>query len=129
MKTKEFLPTILVGLISVAWLCFVVIRANAQGVIPEGVESFTDVFGRACTVTELGGIDCDFNPCLECEVEYVPTPNPTTTPIIPPPLPTATPEATPTLKESCNRGIGNGAEECDPGNSGGKPGAAGEDNE
>lgn len=27
---------------------------------------------------------------------------------------------------SCNRGLGNGGETCDPGNSGGKPGAAGE---
>lgn len=27
---------------------------------------------------------------------------------------------------SCNRGLGNGPEGCDPGNSGGKPGAAGE---
>jgi hypothetical protein len=26
----------------------------------------------------------------------------------------------------CNRGLGNGSESCDPGNSGGKPGAAGE---
>ena len=29
----------------------------------------------------------------------------------------------------CNRGLGNGAEGCDPGNSGGRPGAAGEGNE
>jgi hypothetical protein len=28
----------------------------------------------------------------------------------------------------CNRGLGNGSEGCDPGNSGGKPGAAGEGN-
>lgn len=27
---------------------------------------------------------------------------------------------------SCNRGLGNGSETCDPGNSGGKPGGAGE---
>ena len=32
-------------------------------------------------------------------------------------------------KQSCNRGLGNGSEDCDPGNSGGKPGSAGEDNE
>ena len=32
-------------------------------------------------------------------------------------------------KQACNRGLGNGSEDCDPGNSGGKPGAAGEDNE
>ena len=29
-------------------------------------------------------------------------------------------------KPRCNRGLGNGAERCDPGNSGGKPGKAGE---
>ena len=27
---------------------------------------------------------------------------------------------------NCNRGLGNGSENCDPGNSGGQPGAAGE---
>lgn len=30
---------------------------------------------------------------------------------------------------SCNRGLGNGPEGCDPGNSGGMPGNAGEGNE
>lgn len=29
---------------------------------------------------------------------------------------------------ACNRGLGNGPEGCDPGNSGGKPGRAGENN-
>ena len=54
-------------------------------------------------------------------------------------LPSITPTGTPptdvpptdipTEKPNCNRGLGNGAENCDPGNSGGKPGSAGEDNE
>jgi hypothetical protein len=33
------------------------------------------------------------------------------------------------IASSCNRGPGNGPEECDPGDSGGKPGDAGEGNE
>lgn len=54
-----------------------------------------------------------------------PTPEPSSTPI-----PTSThipPE--PTDKPKCNRGLGNNEEGCDPGNSGGNPGNAGEDNE
>lgn len=38
------------------------------------------------------------------------------------PQPTAAPQ-----DDKCNRGLGNGSEGCDPGNSGGKPGKAGED--
>lgn len=71
-----------------------------------------------------------------------PTPviQPTPTRIVPtltPVSPTATPRPTeqptprptpvPTVEvEKCNRGLGNGSEECDPGNSGGQPGKAGE---
>ena len=104
--------------------------ASAQALVPDGVVSFVDEFGRACTIYE-GSLDCDFDPCDTCEVRYAPTPNPTATPIIPPPFPTSTPtpEATDTPKEACNRGLGNGAESCDPGNSGKKPGSAGEENE
>ena len=106
---------------------YAVFVADAAGSTPGGVISFIDEFGRACTVYE-GSLDCDFDPCEAC---YVSTPNPTATPIIPPPFPTSTPtpEATDVPKETCNRGLGNGAESCDPGNSSKKPGAAGEDNE
>ena len=38
-------------------------------------------------------------------------------------------ETVPVEEPSCNRGTGNGPEDCDPGNSGGKPGNAGEENE
>lgn len=65
------------------------------------------------------------------------TPGPSLTPR-PSPTPEAssTPESTPTDvppkptdKPRCNRGLGNNEEGCDPGNSGGKPGNAGEGNE
>jgi len=39
------------------------------------------------------------------------------------------PEPTVTQVAPCNRGLGNGSEGCDPGNSGGRPGVAGEANE
>ena len=59
-----------------------------------------------------------------------PTATPTHVPSeTPRPEPTATHPAPPTKKPACNRGLGNGSEDCDPGNSGGKPGSAGEDNE
>ena len=65
-----------------------------------------------------------------------PPPGPTATPEptdLPKPTPTVeptdVPEPTRTPKPKCNRGLGNGAEGCDPGNSGGQPGGAGEDNE
>lgn len=110
-------------------LAFYFRPAAAGGLIPEGVVSFIDEFGRACTIYE-GSLDCDFDPCSLCEVQYVSTPNPTATPVIPTKTPVIpTPRPTPEEKESCNRGLGNGAESCDPGNSGKKPGSAGEENE
>lgn len=89
--------------------------------------------------------------CDGCEVEEVgyfvpdetPGPNDTPVPTDPPPTeppptdppptdppPTEpTPVDTPEPKQKCNRGGGNLSEGCDPGNSGGKPGNAGEENE
>ena len=120
---------VIVGILGIAvfWTA-----ASAQALIPDGVVSFIDEFGRACTIYE-GSLDCDFDPCNLCEVNYASTPNSTATPIIPrptstpySPTPTSIPEETP---EACNRGTGNGAEDFDPGNSAEKPGSAGEDNE
>ena len=97
----------------------------------EGMFNWRDECGYTCYQWADGSGDC--YPCLECEDCDVcePTPVPTNEPTpVPPTLtpvpPTETPEPT---KEACNRGLGNGSEDCDPGNSGGKPGAAGEDNE
>jgi len=88
--------------------------------------------------------------CNGCEVEeidyFVPseeTPGPYDTPVPTDPPPTDPPPTDPPPtdppptdpppteepKEKCNRGPGNDSEGCDPGNSGGKPGSAGEDNE
>jgi hypothetical protein len=55
-------------------------------------------------------------------------PPPTNPPPTDPP-PTEPPPPPPTEEAKCNRGSGNGREGCDPGNSGGRPGNAGEDNE
>lgn len=71
---------------------------------------------------------CPIDPNFTSTPTETPTDNPTVTP-----TPIDDPTATPTLedKEKCNRGIGNLAEGCDPGNSfgqgkgGGRP--AGED--
>ena len=55
------------------------------------------------------------------------TPIPTEAPETPTPDPTATPvpTATPGPDPKCNRGIGNGSEDCDPGNSSGQGGGGG----
>ena len=106
--------------------------------LPEGVQTF-HVDGRTfvrdtelgilvhwCT-NECGGCDvCE--PCSTPTNEPgpQPTPDPTSTPN---PDPTPTPKPEPTDKPKCNRGLGNLSEGCDPGNSGGKPGSAGEENE
>ncbi len=84
-----------------------------------------------------GELDC-FCPCEKTTVDcgkysenVTPTPqiavtltplSPTATKVVP----TTTPSAT---AAPCNRGTGNGPEGCDPGNSGGRPGNAGEGNE
>ncbi len=60
--------------------------------------------------------------------EPTPTEKPVPSPT-PKPEPTATDSPPPTEKPKCNRGLGNGSEGCDPGNSGGNPGSAGEGHE
>ena len=107
-------------------MVFEVVVAFADG---EGMFNWNDPCGYTCYQWADGSGDC--YPCLteECEVCYVETPEASPTPNpIPTPTPEPTPDPTPE-KVSCNRGLGNGAEDCDPGNSGGKPGSAGEDNE
>ena len=64
-------------------------------------------------------VTCGCGECTQMSDPTLPSP-----PIDCPPAPV--PEPT---KTTCNRGTGNGPEDCDPGNSGGKPGSAGEDNE
>jgi hypothetical protein len=70
----------------------------------------------------------------KCEwPEEPPTPEPPTTPEPPqppaPPTPPSPPEGPKEKKEACNQGVGNGPEECDPGNSNqGDPGNSNDEN-
>ena len=102
----------------------------AQPEIPEGVEVF-HVEDRTCIRdVELGKLICWCTySCEGCE-EPVAKPTPRST-FVPTSVPTDIPptKVPPTPKPKCNRGIGNGPEFCDPGNRGGTPGSAGEDNE
>ena len=71
--------------------------------------------------------------CGEACAETLVQPEETHTPV-PTDKPTSVPTMEPTLqptrvRTACNRGLGNGSENCDPGNSGGKPGNAGEEHE
>ena len=93
------------------------------GYLPPDTEEFRNDCGHICYVWPDGSGDC--YPCLECDEPVPPTKEPTREPTKELP-PTETPVPP---KPKCNRGLGNGSEDCDPGNSGGKPGAAGEDNE
>ena len=86
---------------------------------------------KTCVISD-SDIEC-WDTCSSLECTFSPpgeTPEKNETPI--PPDPTPKPEPTPTdppdpvEQPKCNRGLGNGSEECDPGNSSGKPGKAGE---
>lgn len=121
-----------------------ILPAIADSGLPDGIDVFY-VEGKVC-VSNGYGLECwcpdECGAGPVCPT-YVPTdkpkdptptdkpddPTPTFTPV--PPTPTPTPEPTEEPKAKCNRGIGNGSENCDPGNSygqgqgGGRP--AGED--
>src|SRR3972149_6019838 len=94
------------------------------------VEPYVFEAGGAVCVFYEGQLEC-FCPCQNvgsCEqvptVTHTPTVRPTPTYVREDPTVTPEPERAP-----CNRGLGNGSEGCDPGNSGGRPGVAGEANE
>jgi hypothetical protein len=135
-------------LVFIALIVGTFLVAGADDGLPDGVLVFT-VGGKYCLWDEEGrhllqpcwckdecggDVDvCEQNPTPTDEPKRDPTktpivPDPTNTPRSPtptqPPEPTDTPKPD---KVSCNRGLGNGPEDCDPGNSGGKPGKAGED--
>ena len=113
----------------------------ADSGIPEGVLVF-HVEDKTC-IAMAGKFECwctyscdaPLSPCETPRPTDIPGPTPTDAPNptptnVPQPTPTSPPpEPTPEPKPACNRGLGNGPEDCDPGNSGGKPGNAGEDNE
>ena len=145
MKRKQNWIWVLIALLIVAiCLMFLPIKAGASDGLPPSVEVF-EVDDHTCVLYEfkngVGGTEAElecFCPCEELCVEPSVTPKETHTPQPTPtdkpqPTPTEKPDPTPkptkTEKPKCNRGLGNGSENCDPGNSGGKPGKAGEDNE
>ena len=114
MKTKISIGV--VALLALALAFFLVMNVTGDD---GSMFNWYDECGYTCYQWADGSGDC--YPCVVCAV--IP---PITTPD---PQPTPEPPPEPTKKPACNRGLGNGAEDCDPGNSGGKPGAAGEDNE
>lgn len=83
-----------------------------------------EVDGATCVFVG-GELDC-FCPCdVDCNpLSIIPTTKPPTNipPTEPPLIDTPVP---PTEKPKCNRGIGNGSENCDPGNSSGQGGGQG----
>lgn len=117
--------------IALLFAVVVVVVGSAQDNYPDGVIVWQIPSGQWCQIVD-GEFDKCYCPCEEegrdvCEPTPIPTDKPKSTET---PNPTdETPEPTEADKESCNRGLGNGSEDCDPGQSGGNPGAAGEDNE
>lgn len=132
---KNFLPYIMIVVISAT--AFLAGAATAQPEFPEGVEVFHVEDRTILRDTELEIIlEWCTDSCTECEEQVATsTPRPTDPPYSDPTpteqRPTDVPPTNipPTEKPKCNRGLGNGPEFCDPGNSGGNPGSAGEDNE
>ena len=84
---------------------------------PAPTEPLVFEAGGAVCVFYGGQLECFCRCTVDCTQESTPVPTP---------APTSVP---PTERPPCNRGLGNGAEGCDPGNSSGRPGAAGEQNE
>lgn len=117
---------------------------DVQAVVNTYLDDNGDPF-EVCSLVEQPTVTPTPTSPVLCEALVVPTATPThgTPPPAtrtPEPDNTSEPSSTdvppstemppePTDKPKCNRGLGNGSEECDPGNSGGKPGSAGENNE
>lgn len=119
MKKKVSFLIVIIALLLIVALLAAPRKAGASDGIPKGVQRFYDC-NNVCYVWPDGSGDC--YPCLpNCEEsETQPTLTVTNEP---------QPTPKPTKKPKCNRGKGNGPEDCDPGNSGGNPGKAGEKNE
>ena len=116
MKNKIIVGVVAVLALALAFFLVITVTGDDGSMF-----NWRDECGYTCYQWADGSGDC--YPCLECK----PTPPPTKEPT--PPTETPVPSPTEAPKAACNRGIGNGPENCDPGNSGGKPGSAGEDNE
>ncbi len=139
---KHLLIGVLVSMVLTMLIVSGIMMVFAEPTLPEGVEVFhveDMTFVRDVLLGKL--VYWCTDSCAEheeCEPVVRPTPRPTDkpgdTPTSIPPTdipPTNTPPTSipPTEKPKCNRGLGNLSEGCDPGQSGGNPGSAGEDNE
>ena len=114
--SRILVPLALGLLLACAAAIVVLARVGAEG------EPYVFEAGGGICVSFEGQLEC-FCPCQSVgSCEEVPTVTHTVSP-----TPTYVRES-PTVMP-CNRGLGNGSEGCDPGNSGGRPGAAGEANE
>ena len=134
---RKILPNWVFG-VAIVFFGLVVMASQvfANSIIPEQVTRWEEDCGYVCFYTDTAGVIC--YPCLNGErnCDDIPTSTPkaslSETPTNPKPTPTSSTVPTATedkARSSCNRGTGNGPEECDPGNSGGKPGNAGEVND
>lgn len=113
---KKYIVTAVVTFVAVLALLVGARLADADTLV-DGMFNWYDPCGYTCYQWADGSGDC--YPCYEGETCYVPTSDPTPTPIVPRPLPTSTPapEATDIPKEVCNQGRGNEDDGCSPGNS------------
>jgi hypothetical protein len=141
---KPYFLLVLVFLVGVLFVLAVRVE-GAGGKMPDLVLLDTDGneagyvwYDKGTTYSVIAGevnvlCDCQFPMCDSAlkTVDPDPSETPSETPI--PTDPPITPSATPSPDLACNRGVGNGSEDCDPGNSYGKGGGggrpAGEDRE
>lgn len=113
MKRSKVVAWVMVALMMLT-ITSTAVALTPDSPYPDGVEVFA-VGDHTCVLSPSGDLECfcscDGTPtaCGEA-VTYLPTDTPDT-PDTPTPEP-PTPE-----RERCNRGIGNGSENCDPGNS------------
>ena len=139
-KDKQMRKIVWMSLIALVATLSVAGMAYAQSEVPDGVQVFHLDTGQTCVVWPNGNGEC-YCPCETglCVVETEGlAPRPTTTEVRdggtpePSPVHTFTPNSTPTStpevegtvtphptktpKPHCNKGEGNGGEDCDPGN-------------
>lgn len=138
MKLRTFLAGIVPVVLALAVTSAVVALAQSAE-LPNGVQTFELSSGLICIIYDGEFQDC-YCPCITEGGCIIPTPwlppgtpnIPTVTPTVTPTDPTPTPVPTdpiptpvPTDKPKCNRGVGNGSEDCDPGGSYGQGGGTG----
>ena len=121
MKSYRYagITILLAAFVAILWMLGA-IPAQADEGYPDGVVVF-EVSDHICVMSD-SGLQC-FCPCEEC-YNVSPSGENTVSNETPDDPPDVTPvpseEPKPTEKASCNRGIGNGSENCDPGNSAGQ---------